>query len=74
MEVPAFEIFSGFHGKDARWVETVQGLAEASERMKQLARQNPGPYFVFDLRSRRVLDFIHTRSAPSTSEKNGEVA
>jgi|SRR5215469_9946907 len=47
MRVPTFHIFSGFRDKDALWLESVEGLGAANERMKQLGAEDPGPYFVF---------------------------
>jgi hypothetical protein len=60
MDIPSYEIFSGFGYKDAEWVEAVSGIAAAIHRMKELAEDKPGPYFVFCLKSRTVLDSIDT--------------
>ena len=47
MRVPTVHIFSGFRDKDALWLDSVEGLGAADERMKQLAAEKPGPYFIF---------------------------
>jgi len=38
--------FSDDDDRDVLWLESVVGLAAARERMKTLAAQKPGPYFV----------------------------
>jgi hypothetical protein len=59
--VPTFDIFRGHPGnKDVMWTESVEGLAAADERMKVLAAETPGPYFVFSLLSHAVLGIIDT--------------
>ena len=45
VSLPRFEIFSGDPGKTARWIEVVEGLAKANDRMQQLAAQKPGKYW-----------------------------
>jgi hypothetical protein len=60
MKVPRYHIFSGLRDKNAMWLEYVDGLGNAYERMKELARQNPGPYFVFSAETHEVLASIDT--------------
>jgi hypothetical protein len=55
MNVPRFDVFSGLLNKNALWIESVQGLGAAYERMKELAADRPGPYFVFDAISHKIL-------------------
>jgi hypothetical protein len=62
MNEPRFDIFSGSLDKDAMWVEAVPGLAKARERMKELAAQVPGKYFVFSMHSHAVLASVDTSS------------
>ena len=58
---PKFEIFSGRFGEeDALWIETVEGLGNASDRMHALAKEKPGPYFVFHVISHQVLGSVDT--------------
>jgi hypothetical protein len=47
VKIPEYDIFSGQFDKDAIWLETVEGLGAACEKMKELAKNPPGPYFVF---------------------------
>jgi hypothetical protein len=46
-DVPTFEIFLGPPGEDAIWLESVEGLANAKERMYQLAAEKAGQLFHF---------------------------
>ena len=41
-----FDIFSGTF-KKAWWIEAVEGLSNARERMQQIAGEQPGQYFLF---------------------------
>jgi hypothetical protein len=48
MKIPEYDVFSGKFGDgDAIWLEAVDGLDAACERMKQRAARLPGKYFVF---------------------------
>jgi CheY-like chemotaxis protein len=61
MRVPMFEVFSGhFASGFAVWIETVEGLGNAADLMKNLAAENPGPYFVFSTEKRMVMAAIDT--------------
>jgi hypothetical protein len=40
-----FDIFSGT-AKKAMWIEAVEGLSNARERMEQIAADKPGQYFI----------------------------
>jgi hypothetical protein len=61
MKEPAFDIFSGGPDKDPIWIETVEGLSQARERMHQLAAANPGPYFLYSVQSQAVLARVETK-------------
>lgn len=60
MNIPAYDIFSGRFGRDAVWMEAVEGLAAAVEKMKAYANNSPGPYFVFNVHSHEVLASVDT--------------
>jgi len=67
--VPAYEIFVGQFGTaTAQWIERVNGLGSAYERMKELAHKEAGSYFVFCSRTRRLLAHIDT-TIPNRNEK-----
>lgn len=67
MSVPTYHIFSGFPDRDALWLETVEGLGAAHDRMREHAVQSPGPYFVFCGQTHTVLASIDT-SRPQKRE------
>lgn len=54
-EVPKFDIFSGAPDRDAIWVCAVRGLANAKERMDEIAIERPGRYFIFNAVDRAIL-------------------
>jgi hypothetical protein len=47
VDLPRFDLFSGFPNCDAKWIQEVYGLPNARARMETLAVENPGHYFVF---------------------------
>jgi hypothetical protein len=49
MKEQKFDVFSVAINNDARWLECVEGLANARERLEQIAAENPGQYFLFSL-------------------------
>lgn len=69
MKIPQYDIFSGQIGRDALWVEAVEGLGEACQKMKELAKKSPGAYFVFCPMSHSVLASIDT-SVTQEAEKH----
>jgi hypothetical protein len=65
MPESTFDIFKGTTEKDAIWVEAVEGLALARERMEQLAKATPGQYFLFAQRTHSILARMDTRKKAS---------
>jgi hypothetical protein len=57
---PRFDIFSGSIDKDAMWIESIAGLAQARQRMEAIAIRVPGKYFIFSIYSHLVLARIDT--------------
>ena len=57
-----FDIFSGSEDNDARWIEVVEGLSNARQRIEELAADSPGRYFVFDSKTYSVVAQIDSRS------------
>jgi len=55
MGEPAFDIFSGTSEKDARWLESADGLPTARDRMDHLAAVRPGAYFLYSPLSHSIL-------------------
>ncbi len=60
MNTPQYEIFSGHNHRDAVWLEAIEGMDHACERMKAIASEFPGPYFVFCRKALRVLFVVDT--------------
>ena len=62
MTAPMFDIFCGRSPEDrnVRWLEAVEGLENACERMHILAAGKPGTYFVMCLADKEVLAFVDT--------------
>jgi hypothetical protein len=60
MSAPLYDIFSGHPNEDPLWVEAVDSLAAANQRMAEHARQNPGPYFIFCHKNKAVLASVDT--------------
>jgi len=68
--VPTYDIFAGRHGDtDARWIEPVEGLGCAYERMKEISAKERGPYFILDAHSHKVLASVDT-TAKSNATKS----
>ena len=63
-----YDIFSGSE-KSPLWLETVEDLDLAIEKMKGLASETPGTYFVYCLRMQRVLASVDTSCDDATSDR-----
>lgn len=55
---PILDIFRSEAGIAPRWVANADGAESAHVRMKQVAVEKPGRYFVWDAYLRRVIDTI----------------
>jgi len=56
-----FDIFRGTTDKDAAWIEVVEGLFGARQRMQEIATDSPGQYFVLHPKSRSIVARIDNR-------------
>jgi hypothetical protein len=61
VQEPTFDVWSGAPEKSGKYLETVGGLGKAQQRVKALAAQNPGKYFIFSVWNSCVLDQIDTQ-------------
>ena len=68
----SYDIFSGSPEKEPLWLESVSGLAPASQRMNELARTTPGAYFVFCVHTKEVLEAIDTSAPARSSSFSGD--
>jgi hypothetical protein len=57
---PRYDLFSGFPDRDAIWIQSIDGLANAHDCMEKLAAEKPGPYFVFSISTSTVVAKIDT--------------
>ena len=62
MTVPQYDIFSGSGQNDALWLECIEGLDAARDRMYEIAAQRPGMYYVLNLQARLLVAKTDTRS------------
>jgi hypothetical protein len=69
MSEPTFDIFSGSSDKDARWLESIEGLSEARVRMESLAEIRPGAYFLYDPVNHSILAKTNGTKQLQTQEK-----
>jgi hypothetical protein len=69
---PSFDIFSGTMDRYAMWIEAVPGLAQARERMEQIAKEKPGRYFVFSTANHTILAEIDTTPKRSQQQTPGK--
>jgi len=51
--------------QDVLWLECIEGLDAATERMHEIATHRPGTYFVLNLRDHLVVAKTDTRSLAS---------
>jgi hypothetical protein len=60
MSVPKFDIFQRDLGStEVLWMEAVESLGAAKQQMDEIAREQPGKYFVFYTHTRAILASIH---------------
>lgn len=60
---PILDIFRSEAGLAPRWVGNADGIESAHLRMKQVAGERPGRYFVWDAYLRRVIDTVDSTKA-----------
>ena len=59
--VGKYKIVSGCFGShEVMWLESVDGLEAAFERMKEIAAQQPGKYFIFSPSTKQSVASIDT--------------
>jgi len=61
----AYLIFAGLPDGPALWLEAVYGLERASKRVREIAQQKPGTYFVRDLHHMVSVTANAARSGPT---------
>jgi hypothetical protein len=69
MRIPTYDLFSGSQDNGPVWLETVEGLAAACERMRERSAQDPGEYFVLCATTHKILASIHTTKSQSAGSQ-----
>jgi len=69
MSDTTYDIFSGHLNNAALWIEAVEGLGNAYQRMTELAVNSPGCYFIFCTRTHTVGGSIHTRNREERGDR-----
>jgi len=65
-----FDIFQSSGNKnDVQWLECIEGLDAARDRMYEIAAQRPGMYYVLNLHARLLVAKADTRSLASATEQ-----
>lgn len=64
MATVIYDVFAGEPGKDALWVQAVAGLENAQQRMRQIATEKPGRYFLFCAAEDAVIAQIESFARP----------
>jgi hypothetical protein len=62
-----FDIFAGAPEEHGLWVEAIKGLSTANHRMRQIAAEKPGKYFLFSSTDELILSRLDTRSRATIS-------
>jgi hypothetical protein len=60
MKALQYDIYAGVSDRSAKWLERLDDLGSAETRMKLIATSDPGPYFVFCTKTRRVMAAVNT--------------
>ena len=69
MDTDTFDLFAGAPDRDGAWLESAVGLEKATNRLNELAAENPGEYFVFHSRSHTVLVHLINSQDPLPSPR-----
>ena len=73
MATVIYDVFAGEPGKDALWVQAVAGLENAQQRMRQIAAEKPGKYFLFCAAEDAVISQIESFARPQPAPSHPEV-
>lgn len=70
---PKFNVFSGQPNKKPVWIESVDGLAEALDRIEAIAAVKPGRYFLYSSADSAIVLQIerHSKAAPKSKAAQG---
>jgi hypothetical protein len=66
---PRFDIYTIYTevpARNAKWIETADAFNAAQRRMKALAEEKSGRYFIFSSEAKKVIAWLDT-TAPSSN-------
>jgi hypothetical protein len=66
-----YDILRGTWDEIDTWLETVVGVNEAKMRMKQIAREKPGKYFVFCVVDQSIIASVDTGAKSRSVKSDG---
>lgn len=52
---PIYDIFRDFPDSGPIWIESIQGLENATGRLRNILEIRPGDYFVYDTASAKIV-------------------
>ncbi|HXU19076.1 MAG TPA: hypothetical protein VN788_00680 [Verrucomicrobiae bacterium] len=59
---PTYDIFRRLPDGGPIWIEAVQSLQFAKDRLTSLLEAQPGEYFVYDLFQSKIVEYLDSRS------------
>jgi hypothetical protein len=74
LKTESFDIFSGAVDENPVWLETVETLSGARQRMEEIATEMPGKYFLFSPLNQSILAQVWTFKRPLHTFKITTVA
>jgi hypothetical protein len=57
-----YDIFRKLPDSSPLWIEAIEGLEQARNRLRQLSSQSPGEYLLYDTANRRFLNLADESS------------
>jgi hypothetical protein len=72
MKEPSFDIFSGQSQIDGVWIETVQGVINARDRLWQIAEGKAGRYFMCGSGQGAILIKVQTFEKMQSTPTKGK--
>jgi hypothetical protein len=55
-----YDLFAADPDSGPLWLETITGLDKAEKRMKERGAEEPGDYFIYNVREGALISRLHT--------------
>jgi hypothetical protein len=69
-----YEIFKGDPPRSPRWLEAVEGLEQAMNRLEELATNDPSSdYYLYSNQADKLIRHLHRR-LPRPDERPGDIS